>query len=148
MAAWRSLTAMATWSISVSTSRTVATEQRDLVLADLGPELRVVDAQPFRRRQAQDADLAFVLVAMDEPGRLPDVGQRIDGGQERLDPALADELVRRPCLGVVGEMRGDQLLQLHPEMPIVELDHVAGGGGAGDDRAAPLAGEDRRAHRL
>jgi hypothetical protein len=70
MAASRSLTAMATWSISVSTSSTVATEKGDLFLADLGPALGVVDAQALLRCEAQDADLALVLVAVDAAGRL------------------------------------------------------------------------------
>src|SRR3954467_11732486 len=148
MAASRSLTAMATWSISVSTSETVATEQRDLLLADLGPALRVVDAEPFLRREAQDAHLALVLVAVNAPGRLARVLQRVHGRQERLDAPLADEPVGRPGLVVVGEVRRDEALQLHPEVAVVELDHVARGGGARHHGAAPLAHEDRRAHCL
>src|SRR5215471_13048008 len=104
MAASRSLTAMATWSISVSTSGTVATEQRDLVLADLGAELRVLDPEAFLGRKAQDADLAIVLVAVDQASGLANVGQGIDRRQQRLDPALAHQLVGRPRLGVVGEV--------------------------------------------
>src|SRR3954453_11067015 len=146
MAASRSLTAMATWSISVSTSKTVATEQGDLLLADRLAPLGVVDAEPRLRRQAQDADLAFVLVAVDFPGRLAGVLEGIHRRQERLDPALADELVGRPRLVVVGEVGGDEALELHPEVPVVELHHVAGRGGARHHRAAPLAHEDRRAH--
>src|SRR5689334_14890253 len=104
MAASRSLTAMATWSISVSImggesapvhpsiwchrsvccgasppqtlrwsemvgwSGAVAPEQRDLVLADAFALGRVVDAEALGRRQAEDADLALVLVAVDRPG--------------------------------------------------------------------------------
>src|SRR5204863_5520748 len=114
MAASRSLTAMATWSISVSTSRTVATEQGDLVLADRFPPLGVVDAEPFLGRQAEDADLAFVLVAVDLAGRLAGVLERVHRRQEGLDAALADELVGRPRLVVVGEVGGDEALELQP----------------------------------
>src|SRR6478672_1981836 len=146
MAASRSLTAMATWSISVSTSSTVATVESDPVLADLGPALRVVDAEALGRRQAQDADLALVLVALDAPGRRARLLEREHGRQQRLDAPLADQLVGRPCLVVVGEVGGDEALELHPEVPVVELDHVARRGGARDDRAAPFAHEDRRPH--
>src|SRR4051794_31300296 len=148
MAASRSLTAMATWSISVSTSRTVATVQRDLVLTDVGALLGVVDAEALLRGQAQHADLAFVLVAVDPACRLARLLEWVHGRQERLDPALADELVGRPRLGVVGEVRGDEPLQLHPQVAVVELDHVARSGGTRDDGAAALADEDRRPHRL
>src|SRR5690606_12742412 len=37
-------------------------------------------------------------------------------------------------------------LQLHPQVTVVVLDHVAGGRGAGDDRAATLGDEHRGAH--
>src|SRR5215470_9873211 len=116
MAASRSLTAMATWSISVRiTSGTVATEQRDLVLADGGATFGIVDAQTLPGRQAQHADLALVLVAVDRAGCLAHLVERVDGRQQRLDPALAHQPVGLPRLGVVGEVRRDEPLELHPE---------------------------------
>src|SRR5215207_5160621 len=137
---------MATWSISVSTSGTVATEDGDLVLPDLFAPLGVVDAETLLGSEAQDTDLALVLVAMDAPRRLARVIEGVDRRQQRLDAALADELVGRPRLVVVGEVRGDETLQLHPEVAVVELDHVARRRRAGHHGAAPLADEDRGAH--
>ena len=49
---------------------------------------------------------------------------------------------------VVGEVRRDDALQLHPEVAVVVLDHEAAGGGAGDDRAAAGGDEHRGAEGL
>ena len=104
--------------------------------------------RPSARGQAEHADLALVLVAVDRAGGLADLGQRVHRRQQRLDAALVDQPVGGVRLGVVGEVAGDQPLQLHPEVAVVELDHVARRRRARDDGAAALAGEDRRAHRL
>ena len=53
----------------------------------------------------------------------------------------------RDSLLVVGEVRRDDALQLHPQVAVVVLDHVAAGSGAGDDLAAALGDEHRGAHR-
>src|SRR4051794_4365309 len=97
MAASRSRTAMPTWSISVSfvvmlpapmgrsgparfaRSCAVPPEQGDLVLADLGPELGIVDPEPLFGGQAQHADLAFVHVVVHLVGRLAHLVEGIAG---------------------------------------------------------------------
>ena len=105
--------------------------------------------RPSVGRQAEHADLALVLVAVDRAGGRADLGRAgRHGRQQRLDAALVDQPVGGVGLGVVGEVAGDQPLQLHPEVAVVELDHVARRRRARDDGAAALAGEDRRAHRL
>jgi hypothetical protein len=83
------------------------------------------------------------------PGRPPRPPlERVDGGERREDLALADELVGVPGLAVVGEVRALDRLELHPEVAVVVLDHVARGGGAGHDGPRPLAGEHRCPHGL
>src|SRR6266508_6245850 len=158
MADSRSRTAMATWSISVSRpapSATfmkrpgrVAAEDGDAVLPDLGSPLGVVDAEAIRGGQAENADLALVEVAVHRQGGVAHLLERVDVGEDGLDHALGDEPVGVPGLAVVGEVAGLDLLQLHPQMPVVVLDHVAAGGRAGDDRAAPGAHEHRGPHGL
>src|SRR4051812_38173006 len=148
MAASRSWTAMATWSISVSMTGTlgVPAEDVDPVLTDPGPELGVGDPEALAGGQAEDADLALVQVLVDLQRRLAGLLERVDGGEDRLHLALADEPVGLPGLPVVGEVAALDGLQAHPQVAVVVLDHVARGGGAGDDRAAPAGDEDRGAH--
>src|ERR1700722_14973970 len=156
MAASRSLTAMATWSISVSSgavmgapsSSFVSPEQGDPVLPHLGAEFGVVYAETGLRRQAQHADLALVEVPVHLGCGVTDVLQRVDGGEGREDLPLADQLVGVPRLPVVGEMGSLEGLELHPQVPVVVLDHVPGGGRAGHDGAPPLGREHRRPHGL
>ena len=59
-----------------------------------------------------------------------------------------DQLVGVPGLAVVGEVGALDGLELHPQVAVVVLDHVARGGRTGDDDAAPLGGEDRGPHGL
>src|SRR4051812_5199223 len=97
---------MAMWSISVSIGSVMRSafsssgppEQRDLVFADLVSQLGIVDAEPLARRKAQHADLALVQVVVHLVGGLAGVGQRVDGREDRLHLAGADELVRVPRL--------------------------------------------------
>src|SRR5579864_6278829 len=149
-AASRSRTATATWSISVSWGAvmfsTVAPEQRDPVLAHSVTQLGVLDAQALTVGEAQDADLPLVEVVVDLVGGLAD---RVEGEhrrQDRLDAPLADQAVGVPGLAVVREVRALDRLELHPEVPVVVLEQVAGRGRAGDDGAAAGAHEHRRAH--
>ena len=114
----------------------------------LARELGVVDAEALLGGQAEDADLALVQVVVDLVGGLAHLVERVDGRQGGHDLALADELVGVPGLAVVGEVGALDGLELHPEVAVVVLDHVAGGGRAGDDGAGPLAREDRGAHGL
>ena len=76
---------------------------------------------------------------------LADLGEVVGGRHDRLDAALVDEAVHVPRLLVVGEVRRHDPLQLHPEVAVVVLEHEAGGGRAGDDGAAALGDEHRRA---
>src|SRR5581483_914212 len=94
MAASRSWTAMATWSISVSMPVTlrVPAEDVDPVLPDLRPELRIGDAQ------------ALVQIVVDLQRRLARLLQRVDGREDGLDLAVADQPVGLPGLPVVGEV--------------------------------------------
>src|SRR3954463_3856256 len=103
----------------------VPAEQGDAVLADLLAEGRVVDARALLGSQAQDTDLPLVQVLVHRVRGLADVLERVDGREDRLDLALADQPVRVPGLAVVGEVRADDALELHPEVPVVVLDHVA-----------------------
>ena len=103
--------------------------------------------RPSRRRDAQDADLALVTVVVDLVGGLADLLEREDRRQRRHDLAVDDRLVGRPRLAVVREVRALDGLELHPQVPVVVLDHVAARRRAGDDRAAALGHEDARAHR-
>src|SRR3954468_17771490 len=141
MAASRSVTAMATWSISVSRpvmganccrrrptrtsppaassrSGAVAAERGDAVLTHPGPQLGVADAQPVGRGQAAHADLALVEVVVDLVGRLAHLVQGVGGGEDGLDLAQADEAVGLPRLLVVGEVRRLDRLQLHPQVAV------------------------------
>src|SRR4051794_4534522 len=112
----------------------MAAEQRDALLADRGPSFGGVDAEALLWSETEDADLPLVLVAVDGAGRLAHLGEWVHGGEEGLDAAHRDQAVGVPRLLVVGEVAGDETLQLHPEVAVVELDHVAAGRRAGDDR--------------
>src|SRR5829696_4190932 len=105
MAASRSRTAMATWSISVRSMvlsvPAHATEEGDLVLADLLPEGRIVDPEAVGRREAAHAELAFGLVAVDGECRLACVLELVHTRQDRLDLAFGEQLVGVPGLLVV-----------------------------------------------
>src|SRR5918995_1031025 len=127
MAASRSLTAMATWSISVSsTARTypavglqlslgVALEQRDAILADALALLGVGHTPAGLRGQAQHGQLALGLVAVHRSGGLAHQLERVDGRHHRLDRATVDEPVHVPGLLVVGEVARHDALELHPQ---------------------------------
>ena len=113
---------MATWSISVSERRAarpsvwaargrscaVPAEEGDPVLADLLPELGVVDAEALLGGQAQHADLALVQVVVDLVGGLADVG-RAGSTAERIGWILPSAMswLAVPRLAVVGEVASD-----------------------------------------
>ena len=59
-------------------SAAVTAEEGDPVLADPFPFGRIVDAETFGGGEAEDADLAFVLVAVDLQRRLAGRHQRVD----------------------------------------------------------------------
>src|SRR3954465_2295180 len=150
MAASRSRTAMATWSISVSSPdvvisqlpSSVALEQGDLVLAVGGALLRAGDAQARARREAPDGQLAVRLVLVAALRGVADLLEVVGRRHDRLDPALGDEAVHVPRLLVVREVRRHDPLQLHPEGAVVVLDHEPRRRRTGDDRAAALGDED------
>ena len=150
MAASRSATAMATWSISVRSDVHALCLRNSSIRSGptLRPQLRVVDAESLLGRETQHADLALVQVAVDLQGRLAHLLEGIERRQRREHLSPTDELVGVPRLAVVGEVRALDGLELHPQMPVVVLDHVARRRRARDDGAGPLAGEDRRPHGL
>src|SRR5439155_5167637 len=65
-----------------------------------------------------------------------------------LDAAEPYEAIGLRRLLVVGEVAGLDRLELHPQVAVVVLDHVAARRRARDDRAATLGHEHRRPHRL
>ncbi len=74
----------------------VSTEQGDFVLPNSVPLLRVVDTESFDGSEAQDADLAFMLVAVYRKGGSAGFLECVNSGQERLDSALIDKAIRLP----------------------------------------------------
>src|SRR3954470_15783157 len=124
-----------------------APEAVDLPL-ELRALLRVADAEAFGGGQAQDADLALVGVVLHVAGGLADVVHGVGLGQRGVDEALVDEPVGLPRLLVVGEVRADDPLEVHPEVAVVVLVQVAAGGGAGDDHPALLGDVDAGAEGL
>ncbi len=96
----------------------------------------VADAEPLAGREPQHADLAAVRVAVHGVGGQAGLGEREDPRQRGVDHASADEPVGLPGFAVVGEVRPDDALEVHPQVAVVEPVLVAGGGGAGDDGAA------------
>src|SRR5579875_2296314 len=101
-------------------------------------EFTVADTETLLRCQAQHADLALVCVAVDVVGGLAGLRQRVHLRDRRVDRALRDEPDRLPRLAVVREVRADDPLERHPEVPVVVLVHVARGGRArGDDATTP-----------
>ena len=61
--------------------------------------------------------------------------------------ALVDEAVRSPRFGVIGEVRRHELLQLHPEVAVIKLDHVARCCCTCDHRSSTSDRKDRGTHR-
>ena len=120
---------------------------RQAILADARAQLGVGDAEPLARREAQRRR-SFPRDGCAAPRRPPrPVLEGEDRRERRHDLAVDDRLVRGPRLAVVREVRALDGLQLHPEVTVVVLDHVAARRGTRDDRAAALRHEDARAHR-
>ena len=146
---------MATWSISVSRPTSHQSSPRawrwnSVILSSpmRVALLRVRDAEARRSGARQrTASLPSASLLVDGAGRLADLGEVVGGRHDRLDAALVDEAVHVPRLLVVGEVRRDDPLQLHPEVAVVVLEHEARRRRAGDDRAAALGDEHRRAER-
>src|SRR6478735_5435134 len=111
-------------------------------------ELVVTDAEAFGGGEAADADLALVLVVVHVERGLPDLVEGVGARERGVDLALRDEAVGLPRLAVVGEVRGDDPLEVHPQVAVVVLVHVAAGGGAGGDGAALAGDVDRGAEGL
>src|SRR5690348_11104185 len=95
-----------------------SSEEVDLVEV-LGAQLLVLDAEALLRRERQDADLALVLVVVHVERGLADLLEGVDLRQGRVDLALGDEAVGLPRLAVVGEVAGDDLLEVHPQVAVV-----------------------------
>src|SRR3954454_679783 len=113
------------WSGHPSGTRAVpvdsdAPEAVDLLL-EARPLLRVADPQTLLRSQGEDADLALVGVAVDVARGLADLLHRVGLGQRRMDQPPVDEPVGLPRLLVVGEVRADDPLEVHPQVAVVVL---------------------------
>src|SRR6266496_2348448 len=93
-----------------------------------GPPLRVADTETLLRCQAQYPHLALMQVAVHVERGLPGLGQRVAARQGGVDQALGDQPVRLPGLPVVGEVRADDALEVHPEVAVVVLVPEAAGG--------------------
>src|SRR4051812_13074006 len=124
-----------------------ATEAVDLVQVRR-PLLVVADTEALLGCEAQHADLALVPVLMHVVRRLAHLCHRVRLRQRGVDPALGDQPVGLPGLAVVREVRADDALEVHPEVPVVVLVHEPARRGAGDDRAALAGGVDRGPERL
>src|SRR5512144_552597 len=132
--------------------RALRTRSRVAEAVDLlqvpGPHRLVVHAQALLRGEAQHPDLALMEVAVDVPRGVAGLVQRVALGQRGVDEALRDEAVRLPCLPVVGEVRPDDPLEVHPQVPVVVLVPEPAGRGAGDDGAPALRDVHARPERL
>ncbi len=80
--------------------------------------------------------------------RLAGLLQREGLGQGRVDHALRNEAIGLPRLTVIGEVRADYALEVHPEVAVVVFMHEARGGCARNDFAALAGDVDRRTKRL
>ena len=92
--------------------------------------------RPSRSASAEDADLALVTVVVHldrPPRRVASSAKTADSGGTTLPSMM--RLVGRPRLAVVGEVRALDRLELHPEVTVVVLDHVATRRRARHDRA-------------
>src|SRR4051794_1245802 len=124
-----------------------AAEAVDLTL-EPGPLLAVAHPEALLGREGEDADLALVGVVVDVAGGLADLVHGVGLRQRRVDQPPVDEAVGLPRLLVVGEVRADDPLEVHPQVAVVVLVHVPGRRGAGDDRAALLGHVDAGAEGL
>ena len=108
----------------------------------------VAHAEPLLGSQAEHAHLALVGVAVDVERGLADVVEPVGLRQCGMDHALGDEPVCLPRLAVVREVGRDDPLEVHPQVAVVVLVHVAGRRGARRDRAALAGDVDRGAEGL
>ena len=92
--------------------------------------------------------LPWWALLVDVERGLADVVEAVGPRQGGVDHALGDEAVGLPGLAVVGEVGGDDPLEVHPQVAVVVLVHVAAGGRAGGDGAALAGHEHRGAERL
>ncbi len=132
---------------SGTTVRSVTAEAVDRAFVPRA-HLGVADAEPVGGGQAPHADLALVRVAVHLVRGLAGLLQRVRLRHGRVHLAERDQPVGLPRLVVVGEVAADDPLEVHPQVAVVVLVHVAAGGGAGDDRAALLGDVDAGAERL
>src|SRR5262245_141611 len=121
----------------VASNTTKTVDRRKMLLA----QPRIPYAEALFRRETQHADLALVLVLVHLERGLAGLLQRVHTGQCRMDLSLGDQAVRLPRLAVVGEVRADDALQVHPEVAVVVLVQEAARRRARDDRAAALGHE-------
>ena len=80
----------------------------DIVLPNEAEACRMTqtnDVEAAAEALAQHTELALVEVVVHLVRGLAHLGERVHRRQDRLDPALGDEPVGGPRLGVVGEVR-------------------------------------------
>src|SRR5260370_1101151 len=99
---------------------------------------------PLRRRRRLycNPHLPLVLVRRHQRVR---VGRLVEGEdlvQDGANLPLVHQLVRALRLVRIGEVRAEDLLLPHPQVPYVELEVEAGGGAADDDLPEALGEED------
>src|SRR3954453_22383946 len=113
-----------------------------------GPHLRPDRARAVRclakalgLRADEDRDLAEVLVLVHELVCLGDLFEAERPPEYGTDLSRLDQLVRAMAFPGIGEVRADDALLAHPQVPDVEIQRVAGGRAADDDRPERLGHE-------
>src|SRR5262249_12301671 len=112
------------------------------------PKLHVTHAETLGGGETEHADLSLVGVLVHLVGGLPGLREWVGLGEGRRDLTSGDEPVGLPRFAVVGEVRADDSLDMHPEVAVVEHVQEAARGRAGDDRATAAGDEDRCAECL
>src|SRR3954452_9422565 len=98
-------------------------------------------SEPLGLRAHEDRDLAEVLVLVHELVCLGDLIEAERPPEYGTDLPRLDQLVRAVALPGVGEVRADDPLLAHPEVPDVEIQRVPGGRAADHDRPEGLGHE-------
>ena len=104
----------------------------------------VRDAQPFLRGETQHTNFSDLRIVVHPIRGLAGLGQGIGLRQEGMDGALADQAIGLPGFSVVGKVRADDALLVHPQIAVVILVIIAAGGSAGDDLPPRAGNKDAR----
>src|SRR3954466_13894027 len=95
-------------------------------------------AQPLGLRADEDRDLPEEIVLVHELMRFGDLLEAQRPPEYGTDLPGLDQLVRAVAFPRVGEVRADDALLAHPQVADVEIERVAGGRAADDDRPERL----------